>query len=217
MPDETTERAGEVIPWERRSEMDLETAFAKTVAAFLHPRKAWDATPEGGGYSGPLIFAAVCGAVGSLFTAAYNLVLFQWMLRRNPTLRPPNLPWISGRALLPLSKINIVISPIVNGVVVTLFVFVVAAVIHAGVLLVGGRKRSTSGFERSFRVAAYGSAGLVGQVVPLVGSLIAFVWCLVLVFPGVARMHRMSLGRAVAALVLPFAILLLVMLAATSR
>ena len=216
MADETTQGTREALPWERRSEMDPEKAFAQTVAAFLHPRKAWETTPESGGYPGPLLFAAACGALGALFTATYDLMLFQWMLRRNPTLRTGHLPWFSGRALLPLSKLNIVISPIVNGILVTLFVFVAAAIIHAGVFLVGARKASTSGFEGSFRVAAYGSAGLVGQVVPLLGSLVAFVWCLALVIPGVARMHRTTIARAAAAVVLPFAILFVVMLAATS-
>ena len=216
MSDVTPDRA-EVLPWERRSEMDLEKAFAKTVAAFLHPRNAWAATPESGGYAGPLLFAALCGALGALFTATYDLMLFQWMLRRNPTLRSANVPWLTGRSILPLSKLNILISPIVNGVVVTLMVFVVAAIIHAGVVLVGARKRSTSGFEGTFRVAAYGSAGLMGQAVPLLGSLLAFVWCLVLAVTGVARMHRISIGKTVAALILPFAILLAVMFAFTSR
>ena len=216
MSDVAPDRA-EVLPWERRSEMDLEKAFAKTVAAFLRPRKAWQATPESGGYGGPLLFAAGCGALAALFTATYDLMLFQWMLRRNPTLRSVNVPWLTGRSLLPLSKLNILISPIVNGVVVTLLIFVVAAIIHAGVLLVGAGKRSTSGFEGSFRVAAYGSVGLMGQAVPLIGTLVAFVWCLVLVFPGVARMHRTSIGKAIAAIVLPFAILLAVTFAFTSR
>ena len=214
MPSEMPE-GPDLIPWERRSQMDVEKAFALTVAAFFSPRKAWERTPEHGGYAGPLLFAALCGFLGALFSATYNLIFFQWMLRHRPELRSRQIPWLSGRALLPISKLNAVVSPVVNGVLVVLFVFVVAAIIHAGVLVVA-RKRS-SGFEGSFRVAAYGSAGLVGQIVPLIGSVVAFVWFLVLVFPGVARMHRTSIGRAVAAVILPFAVLFLVMLAATSR
>jgi len=197
--------------------MDLEKAFVQTVAAFLRPRKAWAATPESGGYAGPLLFAASCGGVGALFSATYNLLLFQWMLRRHPSLLSQRLPWMSGRALLPFSKLNIVVSPVLNAVLDVIFVFVIAVLLYAGGLLVGARKRSTAGFEGSLRVAAYGAAGLVGQVVPFIGSAVAFVWCLVLVFPGMARMYRLSMGRAVAAVLLPLAILLLVMLAATSR
>jgi hypothetical protein len=217
MPDETTDISTDVLPWERRASMDLEEAFGRTVLAFLRPRKAWATTPESGEYGGPLLFAAACGFIGSLFAATYNLMLFQWMLRRNPALRSAKLPWLTGKTLLPLTKINILVSPIINGVLVTLFVFVAAAIIHAGVLLSGARKTSTSRFGGSFRVAAYASAGLMGQVVPLLGSLIAFVWWLVLAVTGVARMHRTSMGRAVAAVVLTFAILLVAMLAFTSR
>jgi len=212
-----TDTPTDALPWERRSSMDLEKAFAQTVVAFLNPKRAWETTPESGGYGGPLLFAGLCGAIGALFTATYDVILFQWMLHRNPGLRSGKIPWLTGKALLPLSKLNIVISPVVNGVLVALFTFVLATTIHAGVLLVGARKSSRSRFEGSFRVAAYAAAGLVGQVVPVLGSLIAFVWWLVLAVTGVARMHRTSIGKALAALVLSFAIVLVVMFAFTSR
>jgi len=217
MADEMNDTSPDALPWERRASMDLENAFGLTVFAFLRPRKAWESTPESGDYGGPLLFAAVCGVIGSLFAATYSLIIFQWMLRRNPALRSATLPWLTGKLILPLSKINILVSPIINGVLVTLFVFVAAAIIHAGVLLSGARKTSTSRFGGSFRVAAYASAGLVGQVVPVLGSLIAFVWWSVLAVTGVARMHRTSIGRAVASVVLTFGILLVAMLAFTSR
>src|ERR1041385_3083656 len=126
MSDETNERSSDVLPWERRSAMDLEKAFVQTVAAFLRPRKAWAATPESGGYAGPLLFAASCGGVGALFSETYNLLLFQWMLRRHPSLLSHRLPWMSGRALLPFSKLNIVVSPVLNAVLDVIFVFVIA-------------------------------------------------------------------------------------------
>ena len=217
MPDEIAEKSSDVLPWERRSTMDLEKAFLQTVAAFLHPRKAWGSTPESGGLAGPLLFAALCGLVGALFTATYDLILFQWMVRHRPAFRSGQIHWLTSRALLPLSKLNILISPVVNGVLVVFFVFVVAALIHVGVLLVGARKRSTSGFEGSFRAVAYAAAGLVGQIVPLLGSGVAFIWCLVLIFPGVARMHRISIGRAAAAVILALAIPVLLVLAVASQ
>lgn len=207
----------DVLPWERRSEMDLEKAFAQTVVAFFHPVRAWDRTPERSGYLGPLLFAAACGAIGALFTATYNIIVFQWMLRRNPALRARHVPWLMGKALLPLTKLNIVVAPITNAITAAILVFVAAAIIHAGVFLVGARKRSTSGFEGSFRSAAYACAALVAQVVPVIGAVIAFFWYLLIVFPGVARMHRISIGRAVAAVVLPLAVLCGLMLAVTSH
>jgi len=217
MTDETTDISTDALPWERRSSMDLEKAFGLTVYAFLHPRKAWETTPEGGDYGGPLLFAAACGFIGSLFAATYNLMLFQWMLRRNPNLRLAKIPWLTGRSLLPLTKLNILLSPIMNGVIVTLFTFVAAVIIHAGVILVGARKSSTSRFGGSFRVAAYASAGLMAQVIPFAGSLVAFVWYFVLAVTGVARMHRTSMGRAAAAVILSFAAILVVMFVFTSR
>src|SRR5689334_9975835 len=98
MSGETIDRP-DAIPWERRSAMDLEKAFAGTVAAFLHPRKAWERTPERGGFTGPLLFAATCAGVGALFKATYDFLIFQWVLRRRPSLRLRTLPWITGRSL----------------------------------------------------------------------------------------------------------------------
>jgi hypothetical protein len=195
--------------------MDPEKAFALTIAAFFHPRAAWEETPERGGIAGPLLFAALCAGIGSLFQATWNLAMFQWYMRHRPGLRPPRLP-ILGRWVIPISKVNLIVSPIVNTALMVFFIFVLAAIIHAGVLLFA-RRSSTSGFEGSFRVAAYSSACLLGEVIPVIGALIVFVWWLLLAFPGIARMHRISIGRAVAVVLVPFAVIFCVMLLATRQ
>ncbi|HWC64713.1 MAG TPA: YIP1 family protein [Thermoanaerobaculia bacterium] len=205
------------LPWERRSEMDVEKAFALTILAFLRPKRAWERTPESGGYPGPLLFAALSAFLGTLFAATWNLLMFRWYLHRHPGFRPRTMPAFLGNWVVHLSNLNIILSPIFNTAFAVLFVFVAAAIIHVGVFLVGGRKRSTSGFEGSFRVAAYGAAGLIGDAVPLLGALLAFVWCAVLAVTGVARMHRMSIARAIAAVVVPFAVIFGVMFAFGSK
>jgi hypothetical protein len=88
------------------------------------------------------------------------------------------------------------------------FLFLVGTLIGAGVvhlllLLFGG---APGGFETTLRVNAYGAAPSIVMVIPFLGGLIALVWWLVLVIVGLSAAHRIPMGRAVAAVLIPVAL-----------
>lgn len=93
-----------------------------------------------------------------------------------------------------------------------LFPFVLAAALfigsgltHLSLKVFGGAKQP---FEATFRVNAYayGSVGWVAAV-PFCGSMVAGVWGIVLEILGIARVHQVSTGMAVAAVLVPIAII----------
>jgi hypothetical protein len=82
-----------------------------------------------------------------------------------------------------------------------IFYFIFAAVIHLMMMIVGGANQP---FETTARVLAYSSGSTaIFQILPVCGGLIGLVWSLVVNIIGLAEAHETTVGRAVAAVLLP--------------
>jgi hypothetical protein len=79
--------------------------------------------------------------------------------------------------------------------------FVWSAIVHLMLLLLSG---ATHGYEATFRTVAYchGSTALF-QAVPFCGNWIGLIWSLVAQIIGIKEMHKISAGKAVAAVLVP--------------
>jgi hypothetical protein len=88
--------------------------------------------------------------------------------------------------------------------IVILYVFVIAAIVHALLLLFSG---GGSGFEATFRVVcfSYGSTAPL-MIVPVVGSLAAGIWVLIASIFGLIEVHETSGVKATLAVLLPLAL-----------
>ncbi len=85
-----------------------------------------------------------------------------------------------------------------------LFVFLASGLIHL-MLRVFGKPRG--GFAETFRVVNYASAVDVLMIIPVCGSLIVYVWEMVLMIRGLARVHGVGRVTAVAAIVIPMVLM----------
>lgn len=76
---------------------------------------------------------------------------------------------------------------------------------HLGLMIFGAARQP---FEATFRVNAYayGSVGWTWAI-PFCGSMIGGIWGIVLEIVGIARVHEVSTGKAVAAVLVPIAVL----------
>ena len=82
-----------------------------------------------------------------------------------------------------------------------IFYFIIAAVLHLMMMIVGGANQP---FETTARVLAYASGSTaIFQILPVCGGLIGLVWSLVVNIIGLAEAHETTMGRAVAAVLLP--------------
>jgi hypothetical protein len=90
-----------------------------------------------------------------------------------------------------------------GAVFVVIGLFIAAGVLHLMLLLLGGARRD---FEATFRVVSYAQATSILFLLPFCGQVIGGVWCLVLYVVGLAEVHRIGHGRAVAAVLLPLAL-----------
>jgi hypothetical protein len=90
--------------------------------------------------------------------------------------------------------------------------FISAGITHVCLMVLGG---ANEGFEATFRVNGYAYGGLAWtMVIPVCGGLVFLVWGIVLEIIGLADAHRVSTGKAAAAVLIPIAIVFLLAMCA---
>jgi hypothetical protein len=190
----TSEAAGprSGLPWDERQTRGLFNAFIETLQMVLiRPVAAFTAMKREGGLGEPLLYAIIGGTLGGAFGVIYNFALrsFTSIGDRHGALAHlfGGLGWIFLLVLTPLF--------------VAIGMFVVSAILHVCLMIVGGAKQS---FETTFRVVCFaeGSAGPL-LIIPFCGGLITGIWKLVLYCIGLVHAHETDTGRVVIAVLLP--------------
>lgn len=186
---------GNGLPWDRRQELGLVTAFFETLKlVLLNPSAAFSAMKPEGGLSEPLIFALIGCSVGCAVSFLFSIFLSSFGIMSDQNA----LAGIMGLG------IGAVFIFLFIPVFVALALFLGSGIIHLCLMLVGGARR---GFETTFRVICF-SAGSTSPllIVPVCGGAISGVWSLVVECIGLGRAHQTTTGRAVLAVFLPMII-----------
>jgi hypothetical protein len=180
------------LPWDQRQTKGLFSAFIETLQMVLSkPTVAFTAMRREGGLGEPLLYGVIGGTFGFAFYWIYNF-LFQsfaiFSARENPYAHL-------------FSGVGVIFALILTPIFAALGIFILSAILHICLMLVGGAKQS---FETTFRVVCF-AGGSVNPllVVPFCGGLIVLVWKIVLYCIGLARAHETDTGRAVLAVLLP--------------
>ena len=186
-------------PWERRDEMGVSQGFLEALKLFVvSPAEAFNQTRRQGDYGSPLLFAVVLGWAGVLIAKVWETLFGMSVLSAFPPEVRDQIPFLVGGSTFGL-VLSLVLAPIY--ILVALFIW--SALLHLCLVLVGGLKDSTAGFEGTFRVVSYATVAQLGSLVPIFGSLITLVWTVVLGVVGITSLHKSSQGQAVAALLIP--------------
>jgi len=89
-------------------------------------------------------------------------------------------------------------------------IFIAAALVHLGVVILGGK----GGFKKTFNVLAYNAASWIFFVIPAAGVVIGTLWGIVVVVQGLRKMHGFSVIRAAVAYFYVFFIIVFISLLA---
>jgi len=180
------------LPWDERQTKGLFNAFIETLQIVLSkPVAAFTAMKREGGLGEPLLYAVIGGTFGGVFAVTYNFAFrsFGSFGDRHGAMEHlfGGIGWIFLLVLTPLF--------------VAIGMFVVSAILHVCLMIVGGAKQS---FETTFRVVCFaeGSASPL-LVIPFCGGFIVGIWKIVLYCIGLARAHETDTGRVVIAVLLP--------------
>lgn len=194
--------AGAPVPWEDRARLGFLTALVETVRLFVTaPGEGYERARRRGDLVSPIAFAVLISWVGAIIQSVWQFA-FGWTFL-------PFLPsGMEGGGALHFagSTFGLVVQMIVAPIFVLIGLFLVGGVVHLALMLFGGTRESTTGFEGTIRALSYGSVAQLASLVPFAGGLISIVWSIVLYTLGLAAMHRTSQGKALAAVLVPFAI-----------
>jgi hypothetical protein len=186
------------VAWERRDQVGMARGIASTVVDFLfRPGEAAARMRSGAGIGDPLLFALLLGTLALFATLVY--------LGGTAALAAGTATSGAGEVggkIASLTWGGLFACAALSPLVVLVWLFAVACVLHISALMVGA---GAGGFDATFRSLAYaaGSASLLAAL-PVCGAPLGFLWALASTAAGLASAHRVSIGRAAAAVSIPF-------------
>ncbi|MEO7932062.1 MAG: YIP1 family protein [Chthoniobacterales bacterium] len=186
--------------WEQKSEIGFFPAFGSTVKEVLtEPAATFSRMKETGGFATPFFYMLIAAGLGVVLTMGVQLAM-QGVLGSFAASQNPQVAQVLAAQGIGMSAMLLVMLILVP---IFLFVgsFVGAAIWHVGLMIVGGARKP---YEATYRVYCYvlGSTALV-NLVPCCGGIAALVWRVVAGAIGLSKVHEISTGKAVAAILLP--------------
>jgi hypothetical protein len=187
--------AAPTFPWPPTADESAFSAFVRTwQGATFQPRRFFRALPDELSTGSALLYYIVLGVLVA------GAELF-WV-----TIRPPALAYDSilssvggGAALDPL--VEFLLSPLL----LLVSIVISAGVTHALLRLFGGARL---GFTQTLRVFAFAYSPMIFATVPVIGTIVGFIWMIVVAIAGVREGHQTTMGRAAAAVLVPVVVAL---------
>lgn len=177
-------------PWENPNAGDLFQRLWQTILQGVkEPAELFENMRTSGGLLPPLMFYGLIVGLALIVSLVLELP-FQLMLGMS-----------FGEQI-----IGLIIFLVLLPVLLPIGLFISSGLTHLALMLFGAANHP---FEATFRVNAY-AYGSVGWslAIPFCGSMIGFAWGIVLEIIGIARVQEVSTGQAVAAVLIPIAIVM---------
>lgn len=184
------------LPWDR--DKNGNTLVDTIKGLVTAPGRAYAEMREKGDYLSPILFAVILGTFGGLVGQIWQLVFGASMVQ----FLPPEVQAQFGEAFAPRVT-RVILTIVLTPILVPIVLFISSGIFHLFLMLVGGTKDSTAGFEGTVRAVGYGAVAHLAQIVPIAGGIIAPIWGIVLYVIGLSRVHHTSTGKAVLAVLLP--------------
>jgi hypothetical protein len=190
------EVAAAQFPWPPAEGESIVAAFGRTwTGASLRPRTFFRGIPDAGSIGAALLYYLPLGI------AVAGADLFWTMVRGPAALEREE---VLGR--IDLGGIDPVVGFLLSPIVLLASLVVSAAATHLLLRLFGGANRN---FGVTTRVFAYSYSPQILGVVPVAGSVIGFVWMVVVAVIGLREAHETTLGRVLAAVMIPVVLALI--------
>ncbi|AHY46553.1 Uncharacterized protein conserved in archaea [Rubrobacter radiotolerans] len=180
-------RASGGMDFDRSNPVESFVQTARTVV--LSPVRFYRGMRRSGDYLNPLLFAVICSVIAAVLAGLIGVVA----------------------ALAGGSGVGNSLGAFVGGVILQPIGTVIGLFIGAGIyhLLTMLLIKPNSGFEATLRVVAYASVVQLVSWIPLLGGLLAL-YGVVLAVLGIREAHGSTTGRAVAVVLIPTAVFLLI-------
>jgi len=187
------------LPWERPS-AGLGSIFP-TIGRFVtSPIEAFSKMSLTVDLVRPIAYYVVLVLVGQAIQQIWNALFFGQTVEMMRRFLPPEVLKQVEPFLQRPGIVQIVLWLVVLPLVMLVVLFIWTALVHAGLVLLGG---AGAGFAATLRVVCYARTGDLAVAVPFVGGLIAFIWKRILEAIGLTTAHKCDPWKAVVAILLP--------------
>jgi hypothetical protein len=162
---------------------------------------------EKGDFVSPLVFALVFIVISAVVQAVWQIIGFggttAWMSQLGDM--DPELAEMMATygAVNAGSAVAGIFTSLIGGLI---GLFLISGLFHLMLMILGALKDSSAGFEGTFRTVSYAQVAQLAALIPFAGPLLALVWAIILYVIGLASVHRTTQGKAVAAVLIPFAL-----------
>lgn len=177
-----------IIPWEEPGRPWMSGLIETLKLLFTRPREAFERMPVTGDVLKPFIFAIILGWIGAIANAVWNIAI-RGVVPGGSEYSRYEMPAAWLPLLAAFAPAVLVIAILIN-----------TAFIHLFLMILGGARR---GLAATLRAICYAQAPQIFLLVPLCGGLIAGVGALILTVIGLSAAHRIGIGRAALAVMLP--------------
>jgi hypothetical protein len=185
-------------PWEDREARGFFSGLFTTVRDTLfRPSEFFRKMPVTGGLTDPLLYALIVGMIGLMFSYFWQ-VLLQGAIQDAVL---PGMKTVAGQHLL--RGIGMAALAFFSPFLIILWLFVWSGFLHLFLMMVKGAR---SGFEATFRVAAYGASTNLFLIIPFCGSIFAGIWAIVITIIGLREAHETTGGKAAFAVFFPLVV-----------
>jgi len=176
----------EGVPWQRRKEVGLFNALWQTaLKVMIKPVDFFEKFKTDDSLVEPFLFYFLVTFISSVVS-----LVVQILLGRFPV------------SMLILTTVSLMIS-------ICLGIFIMSGLMHLFVMLFGGK----GGFKSTFSILCFSSAANIVTIIPFIGTLVAWIWAIILGVTGYKHVHKMTMVKAAAAyMILPFLLVLLAVL-----
>ncbi|MCG3193703.1 MAG: hypothetical protein DIJKHBIC_02957 [Thermoanaerobaculia bacterium] len=186
------------FPWELRQTLGFMPALTESVRMLaLSPKEAFSKIQEKGDFVSPMLFGLLVSWAGILVSSIWQLLFGASM----QSLMPSGM-----RGQMAGSAVQTVAILVLWPIIYVIALFIGAGINHLFLMLFGALNTSTSGFEGTLRTNAYSMIAYLASVIPVLGGLATLIWALILMVIGAQAMHKCSQGRAIAGIVVPYAL-----------
>ncbi len=180
-------------PWERTESAGvMSRLFSTLLGSLLSPTSFFKGMRREGGYLNPLVYGMILGTLSTVIPIGWNLLIVSFSDAIRHSASAPQMLTPSPE----LYALMAILSPIL----VTVAAFIWSGIVHVLLQLFGS---ATHGFQASFRVVCYARSAGVWHIVPILGPLIGSIWYVVLLVIGFTEAQETSMGRALAAVLIP--------------
>jgi hypothetical protein len=180
--------AARTTPGEGYNLSDPVNSFIDTVRrVVLEPVGFFTSLPRSGSFVNPLVFALICIEISAILGGLQGLI---------------GVGVNQGLG----NFIGSIIAAPIGGAI---GLFIMTGILHLLVMLVVGA--GNSGFEATFRVAAYAAVVDLVSWIPLIGWLLSL-YGVYLAVVGIREMHQTTTGRAALVVLIPVGVFLLLLL-----